>query len=99
MQVADNSQSIPCLSHFCRAMQMLLCSVQMIFTTKAIFFLLLVHMFALLMYNFSGMCVTGVNFSSYSLTPSETLDESFRPISKYVISGLPEPRTAAPQLP
>ena len=78
---------------------MILCSVQMIFTTKAIFFLLLVHMFALLMYNFSGMCVTGVNFCSYSLTPSETLDEFFRPTARLVVSGLLEPRTLAPQLP
>lgn len=36
------------------------CRLQMIFHSKAIAIVLLIDMVALLMYNFSGMCVTGI---------------------------------------
>lgn len=38
-------------------------ALQMIFTTKTILILLIIQMIALLAYNFSGMCVTGLSLS------------------------------------
>ena len=46
--------------HFCHLADSSLSVTQMIFHSRPIAIVLLVDMVALLMYNFSGMCVTGI---------------------------------------
>ena len=44
---------------YCSVVSRPVCALQMIFHSRPIAIVLLVDMVALLMYNFSGMCVTG----------------------------------------